>query len=194
MTLPSLPRVWDVGACVMRLGSHLVAPVFRELLCLGGCVLRFCFHIAFDSAGSTGVVFGPTLVVGLGFSPFRCFVFASALLEFLLLWLVRDWLSLLSLVREAHPPYSLQVAIFPAWFKCELQESVVAVVGGACYERGCWFARAAIGFVFGLRVRVGSRAVPCVPTLADDPPGCSGRVAARPSGPLARVREVGSLQ
>ncbi|MQM20403.1 hypothetical protein Taro_053422 [Colocasia esculenta] len=30
--------------------------------------------------------------------------FASALLEFLLLWLVRDWLSLLSLVREAHPP------------------------------------------------------------------------------------------
>ncbi|MQL83567.1 hypothetical protein Taro_016070, partial [Colocasia esculenta] len=35
--------------------------------------------------------------------------FASALLEFLLLWLVRDWLSLLSLVREAHPPYSLQV-------------------------------------------------------------------------------------
>ncbi|MQM01326.1 hypothetical protein Taro_034091 [Colocasia esculenta] len=26
------------------------------------------------------------------------------LLEFLLLWLVRDWLSLLSLVREAHPP------------------------------------------------------------------------------------------
>ncbi|MQL85093.1 hypothetical protein Taro_017617 [Colocasia esculenta] len=30
--------------------------------------------------------------------------FASTLLEFLLLWLVRDWLSLLSLVREAHPP------------------------------------------------------------------------------------------
>ncbi|MQM00993.1 hypothetical protein Taro_033742 [Colocasia esculenta] len=30
--------------------------------------------------------------------------FASALLEFLLLWLVRDWLSLLNLVREAHPP------------------------------------------------------------------------------------------
>ncbi|MQL93983.1 hypothetical protein Taro_026632, partial [Colocasia esculenta] len=29
-------------------------------------------------------------------------------LEFLLLWLVRDWLSLLSLVREAHPPYFLQ--------------------------------------------------------------------------------------
>ncbi|MQL91218.1 hypothetical protein Taro_023817 [Colocasia esculenta] len=29
-----------------------------------------------------------------------CFYFP---LEFLLLWLVRDWLSLLSLVREAHP-------------------------------------------------------------------------------------------
>ncbi|MQM20380.1 hypothetical protein Taro_053398, partial [Colocasia esculenta] len=63
-----LVEVQDVGACVMRLGSHVVAPVFRELLCLDGCSS-----------------------------------FASALLEFLLLWLVRDWLSLLSLVREAHP-------------------------------------------------------------------------------------------
>ncbi|MQM08753.1 hypothetical protein Taro_041611, partial [Colocasia esculenta] len=35
--------------------------------------------------------------------------FCFRLLEFLLLWLVRDWLSLLSLVREAHPPYSLQL-------------------------------------------------------------------------------------
>ncbi|MQM21702.1 hypothetical protein Taro_054746, partial [Colocasia esculenta] len=55
-----------------------------------------CFRIVFDSVGSVGVVFGPTLVVGRGISLFRCF-------------LVRDWLSLLSLVREAHPPYSLQV-------------------------------------------------------------------------------------
>ncbi|MQL96692.1 hypothetical protein Taro_029372, partial [Colocasia esculenta] len=53
-----------------------------------------CFRIVFDSAGYAGVVFGPTLVSN----------FASGLLEFLLLWLVRDWLSLLSLVRETHPP------------------------------------------------------------------------------------------
>ncbi|MQM01951.1 hypothetical protein Taro_034708 [Colocasia esculenta] len=31
----AVPVVWDVGACVVRLGSHVVAPVFRELLCLG---------------------------------------------------------------------------------------------------------------------------------------------------------------
>ncbi|MQM04046.1 hypothetical protein Taro_036836, partial [Colocasia esculenta] len=94
-----------------------------------------CFRIVFDSAGSAGVVSGPTLV-------------------FLLLWLVRDWLSLLSLVREAHPPYCLQVASFPAGFKCELQESVVVVAGCTCYERGCWFARAAVEFVISLHVRV----------------------------------------
>ncbi|MQM20103.1 hypothetical protein Taro_053118, partial [Colocasia esculenta] len=50
----------------------------------------------FDSAGSAGVVFGLTRIVVEAFTLFRCF--------FLLLWLVRDWLSLLSLVREAHPP------------------------------------------------------------------------------------------
>ncbi|MQM11128.1 hypothetical protein Taro_044033, partial [Colocasia esculenta] len=55
-----------------------------------------------DSAGSAGVVSGPTLVVGRGFTLFRCFVLLMLSLELLLLWLVRDWLSLLSLVREAH--------------------------------------------------------------------------------------------
>ncbi|MQM21513.1 hypothetical protein Taro_054556 [Colocasia esculenta] len=34
-----------LGACVMRLWSHLVAPVFRELLYLGGCMPRCCFRI-----------------------------------------------------------------------------------------------------------------------------------------------------
>ncbi|MQM14421.1 hypothetical protein Taro_047352, partial [Colocasia esculenta] len=64
--LPDLVEVRDVGACVMRLWSHVVAPVFRELLCLGRCLPRCCFRIVFDSAGSTGVMFGPTLVVGRG--------------------------------------------------------------------------------------------------------------------------------
>ncbi|MQL99720.1 hypothetical protein Taro_032446 [Colocasia esculenta] len=63
--------------CVLFL-SDLV-----EVWDVGGCVLRCCFRIVFDSTGSAGVVFSPTL--------------------FLLLWLVRDWLSLLSLVREVHP-------------------------------------------------------------------------------------------
>ncbi|MQL75478.1 hypothetical protein Taro_007849, partial [Colocasia esculenta] len=39
-----------------------------------------CFYILFDSAGSAGVVFGPTLVVGRGIALFHCL--------FLLLWLV----------------------------------------------------------------------------------------------------------
>ncbi|MQM13968.1 hypothetical protein Taro_046894 [Colocasia esculenta] len=134
-------------------------------------------------------------------------------LEFLLLWLVRDWLSLLSLVREAHPStlfsvscerellygsesrvaflqvlevatrpsgslegvrevgrYSgiraqgsneicneliTMVASFLTGFKCELQESVAAIAGCACYECGCWFARAAVEFIVRLRVHVG---------------------------------------
>ncbi|MQL76313.1 hypothetical protein Taro_008707 [Colocasia esculenta] len=53
-------EVRDVGACVVRLGSHVVALVFRELLCLGGCVPRVCFRIVLDFAGFVGVVFGLT--------------------------------------------------------------------------------------------------------------------------------------
>ncbi|MQM16962.1 hypothetical protein Taro_049925 [Colocasia esculenta] len=63
-------EVWDVGACVVRLWSHVVAPAFRELLCLGGCVPRVCFRIVFDFAGSAGVVSGQTLVVGQGVALF----------------------------------------------------------------------------------------------------------------------------
>ncbi|MQM12028.1 hypothetical protein Taro_044938 [Colocasia esculenta] len=70
-----------------------------------------CFRIVSDSIVSAGVVSGLTLVVGRGITLFRCFVVLYSRvvcfrfsLEFLLLWLVRDWLSLLSLVREAHPP------------------------------------------------------------------------------------------
>ncbi|MQL76988.1 hypothetical protein Taro_009392 [Colocasia esculenta] len=73
----SFPTSWRsgmLGACVVRLWSHVVTPVFRELLCLDGCVPRCCFCIVFDSAGSAGVVFGPTLVVGRGITLFCCFV------------------------------------------------------------------------------------------------------------------------
>ncbi|MQM23798.1 hypothetical protein Taro_056866, partial [Colocasia esculenta] len=54
--LPVLVEVWDVGACVVRLWSHVVAPVFRELIV------------------SAGVVFDPTLVVGHGITLFHCLV------------------------------------------------------------------------------------------------------------------------
>ncbi|MQL96729.1 hypothetical protein Taro_029407 [Colocasia esculenta] len=49
----------------------------------------------------------------------------------------------------------LQVASFLAESECELQEIVAAVAECACFECGFCFARAAIGFVFGLRVCMG---------------------------------------
>ncbi|MQL92880.1 hypothetical protein Taro_025514 [Colocasia esculenta] len=104
----SSPTSWRsgmLGACVVRLWSHVVAPVFRELLCLGG--------------PCRGVVFGLTRVVVEALLCFRCFVALCA--------------------RSEH----------------ELQESAAAVVGCACCERGCCFARTAVGFVCGLRIRVG---------------------------------------
>ncbi|MQL97602.1 hypothetical protein Taro_030301 [Colocasia esculenta] len=46
------------------------------------------------------------------------------------------------------------LASFPAGSECELQESVAAVAGCACCERGCYFARAAVGFVLGLCIHL----------------------------------------
>ncbi|MQM13909.1 hypothetical protein Taro_046837 [Colocasia esculenta] len=60
-----------------------------------------------------------------------------------------------------HPhPFAVRLHSAPscAWrsrSECELQESVAAVAGCACCEHGCWFTRAAVGFVVGLNVRVG---------------------------------------
>ncbi|MQM10512.1 hypothetical protein Taro_043405 [Colocasia esculenta] len=87
----------------------------------------------FDSAGSAGVVFGLTRVVIEAFLYFRCFVssFASALLEFMLLWLVRDWLSLLSLVREAHPPTLFRYGLAVVGVRCR------TVVVAVCYAVRC---------------------------------------------------------
>ncbi|MQL84928.1 hypothetical protein Taro_017441 [Colocasia esculenta] len=56
---------------------------------------------------------------------------------------------------EVAVPMVLGVASFPVGSGCELQESVAAVVGCACYERGSCFTRAVIEFVVGLRVCVG---------------------------------------
>ncbi|MQM14160.1 hypothetical protein Taro_047090, partial [Colocasia esculenta] len=79
----------------------------------------------------------------------------------LLTWLLGvsrgdTWLFLPDLV-EVHTKFLLLwlVASFEAGSECELQECVAAVVGCACYERDCYFARATVGFVLGLHVRVG---------------------------------------
>ncbi|MQM10819.1 hypothetical protein Taro_043720 [Colocasia esculenta] len=55
--LPDLMEVQDVGACVVRLWSLVVAPVFFASACV-------------DSAGSAGVIFGLTWVVVEAFALF----------------------------------------------------------------------------------------------------------------------------
>ncbi|MQL72340.1 hypothetical protein Taro_004674 [Colocasia esculenta] len=122
---PDLVEVWDVGACVVRLWSHVVAPVFRKLLCLGGCVPRCCFRIVFDSAGSAGVVFGPTLVVGRGITLFCCFIV-----------LCSRWLTF-----QQGPCVSYRRVL-------------LLLLGARAMSVVAVFARAVVGFILGLHIRV----------------------------------------
>ncbi|MQM12581.1 hypothetical protein Taro_045500, partial [Colocasia esculenta] len=113
-----------------------------------------CFRIVFDSAGSAGVVSGPTLVVSRGITPFRCFVVLCS----------RSVGGGANFGVPGGGPGGrviTVVASFPAGFKCELQKSVVAIAGCACYERGCWFTRAAIEFVSQSKVSLPRWLSPC---------------------------------
>ncbi|MQL88104.1 hypothetical protein Taro_020659 [Colocasia esculenta] len=96
--LLDLVEVQDVGACVVRLWSHVVAPVFRELLCLGECVPRCCFRIVFDSAGSTGVIVVLLPLVGV----------PTALAS-------KGLVILTELCSRGSPPYPLQVFSLVEW-------------------------------------------------------------------------------
>ncbi|MQL95912.1 hypothetical protein Taro_028575 [Colocasia esculenta] len=116
--LPDLVEVWDVGACVVRLWSHVGSSVFRELFVSAGACRGLLPH-----CGLLRWFCGSRVWPDPGCGSWRY--------SFLLLWLV---------------------ASFPAGSECELQESVVVVAGCACYEHGCWFARATIGFVIGVRI------------------------------------------
>ncbi|MQM19309.1 hypothetical protein Taro_052311 [Colocasia esculenta] len=117
VAVPTGETSFSLG-CLVSLGVTLGCS-FPTSWRSGMLALVSCFRIVFDSAGSAGVVFGLTRVVVKAFLYFCCFVvlcgrrfslyyfvelFCFRLSEFLLLWLVRNWLSLLSLVREAHPP------------------------------------------------------------------------------------------
>ncbi|MQM04057.1 hypothetical protein Taro_036854, partial [Colocasia esculenta] len=154
----------DVGACVMRLWSHVVASAFRELLCLSVCVPTVCFCIVFDSTGSAGVVVVASTFVGLPAalasrdSLSQEFVAGQSWWQFVVPCVAssvsceRERLS-----RELRVAFLqvLGVVSFPAGSECELQDSVLTVAGCACFERGCWFARAAVEFVVDLPIRVG---------------------------------------
>ncbi|MQM07616.1 hypothetical protein Taro_040454 [Colocasia esculenta] len=63
-----------LGACVVRLWSHVVVPVFRELLCLGRCMPRYCF-----CSGLTPLVLRESCLAQpwlwvMASTLFRCFV------------------------------------------------------------------------------------------------------------------------
>ncbi|MQL89751.1 hypothetical protein Taro_022341 [Colocasia esculenta] len=170
--------VRDVGACVVRLWSHVVAPVFREPLCLGGCVPRVCFRVVLTLllfefiAYLTGLNSNPSgssdpwvaarpsgsLVPGRSgrYSGIRAQGSNKICNKLITMAVPKKGTSTL-LARPCRVSVRCEqlVASFSAGFKCELQESVAAIAGCACYEHGCWFARAAVEFVIGLHVHVG---------------------------------------
>ncbi|MQL92754.1 hypothetical protein Taro_025383 [Colocasia esculenta] len=130
-----------------------------------------CFCIVSDFAGSAGVVYGPTLVVGRGVTLFRRFVLllifvgvpAALASKGLVIPTVREAHPLLSSSRDSllqefvarqlwwrfvTPYVASSVASIPAGSECELQEGVATVAGYTCYERGrlvrsccCWVRR-----------------------------------------------------
>ncbi|MQL76721.1 hypothetical protein Taro_009113 [Colocasia esculenta] len=89
--------------------------------------------------------------------------------HFLLLWLVRDWLSLLGFDQEAHPPTLFRLGLAVAGVHCR---TVVVAVGSTLFEF--------IAYLTSLNSN---------PSRSLNP-----WVAARPLGSLAGVWEVGSLQ
>ncbi|MQL81084.1 hypothetical protein Taro_013534, partial [Colocasia esculenta] len=131
--LPNLVKVRDVGACVVRLWSHVVAPVFRELLVSAG-VYRVPAALAGLRIRGGGVTFG---------GPWRGFGRSSR------------YSGIRAQGSNEICNELITMAVPKKGSGCELQESVAAVAGCACFRRGCCFARAAFGFVFGLRIRVG---------------------------------------
>ncbi|MQM21575.1 hypothetical protein Taro_054618 [Colocasia esculenta] len=149
--------------------------MFRELLCLGGCMLRCCFRFVFDSACPAGVMFGLTLVVGRCITLFRCIVVLCSrvvllppLLEFLLLWLgtIGAGVRCRTVVVVASSPcIASSVSCEREHLYRELRVAFLQVIG--LFEF--------IAFLTGLNSN---------PSESSDP-----WVAARPLGSLAGVRE-----
>ncbi|MQM03944.1 hypothetical protein Taro_036734 [Colocasia esculenta] len=95
-------------------------------------------------------MFGLTWVVVEAFLCFRCFVVLCSRDS-----LSQEFVAGRSWWRFIAPCVASSVDSFPVGSECEMQECVAAVARCTCFERGCWFARAAFGFIVGLRVRVG---------------------------------------
>ncbi|MQM16874.1 hypothetical protein Taro_049835 [Colocasia esculenta] len=130
--LPDLVEVRDVGACVMRLLSRWVRAEG---------LLPHCVALARPGLWLR-VVLLPLVGVPAAL-PGRDSLSQEFVAGRSWWWLIRGWRrdlrGSLAGVRE--------VASFPTGSEC--------VAGCTCFERGCWFARAAFGFVVGLRIYVG---------------------------------------
>ncbi|MQM16860.1 hypothetical protein Taro_049820 [Colocasia esculenta] len=154
---------WKSGLCVLLLaayGGGLCALVVTKFLTLFlRCLVQTpncCFSNLFLGAARGGTEVCSSLtswhVRGAGWF---C-LWALDLVKFLLLWLVRDWLSLLSLVREAHPPTLFRWLAFQQGPSVSCRRVLLLLLGVRAMSVVAIFACAAVGFVFGLCVRVGS--------------------------------------
>ncbi|MQL90316.1 hypothetical protein Taro_022906 [Colocasia esculenta] len=83
--LPNLVEVRDVGACVVRLWSHVATPVFRELLCHGECVPRW---LAFQQGPSVSCRRVLLMLLGARAASVVA-IFARAVVGFILVLRVR---------------------------------------------------------------------------------------------------------
>ncbi|MQL67871.1 hypothetical protein Taro_000139, partial [Colocasia esculenta] len=187
--LLDLVEVWDVGACVVRLWSHVVAPVFCELLCLSGCVPRVASALCLTPLVLRESCWARPWLWFVAFTLFRCFIVlcVPAALD------GKGMVISIEPCSRGSPPYSLQVgtrsrrSLLPdsgggssdLWVAAQPSAvpgggpggRVVTVVSegpGVSYRRVLLlllgaraasvvavFARAVVGFVLGLCVRMG---------------------------------------
>ncbi|MQM18098.1 hypothetical protein Taro_051083 [Colocasia esculenta] len=180
--LPDLVEVRDVGACVVGLWSHAVAPVFRELLCLGGCVSRITSALCLTLLVLRESCLARLWLWVVAFSLFRFFVALCSRVVLLSLVGVPAALAGKGLLFEfiayltglnSNPSGSSDpwVAVRPSgslagvrevrWLAFQQGPSLscrrvlLLLVGVRAASVVVVSARAVVGFIFGLRIRVG---------------------------------------
>ncbi|MQL80198.1 hypothetical protein Taro_012628, partial [Colocasia esculenta] len=162
------------GVCSSLTSWHVQSTGWFHLWALNLVELRAkgCFHVVFDSAGSTGVVSGPTLVVGHGVALFYCFIVLcsrdSLSQEFVAGWLW--WRFVASCVASSvfgsvggGTTFGVLVGVWEVgslqwWLVFQQGPSVscrrvlLLLLGARATSVVILFARAAVGFVIGLLI------------------------------------------
>ncbi|MQM08806.1 hypothetical protein Taro_041666 [Colocasia esculenta] len=182
--LPNLVEVRDVGACVVRLWSQVVAPVFRELLCLGGCVLKISFAstlleflllwLGLAVSGvrcRTVVVAACSPCVASSVSCEReCSLYCELRVAFLQVLVLFEFIAYLSGLNSnpsgsSDPWVAARPSRVPGWGpggrvvivspSVSCRRVLLLLLGAHAASVVAVFARAAVGFVLGLRICVG---------------------------------------